>query len=43
MRRLGALGLAVVGQAALASLDPGVALLPAFAAFLGSAALVLAR
>lgn len=43
MRRLAALGLAVAGQAALAAFDPTIALLPAFGAFLGSAALVLAR
>lgn len=42
MRRSSALGLMVVGQAALALFAPGIAAGPAFASFL-AAALVLAR
>ena len=41
MRRLSALGLAVVGQALLASLDPSLAVVPAFATFAGAAALIV--
>lgn len=41
MRRLAALALAVVGQALLATLDPSLAAVPAFATFAGAAALVL--
>jgi hypothetical protein len=40
VRRAGALSLAVVGQALLASLDPSLAALPAFATFAGAAALI---
>jgi hypothetical protein len=41
VRRLGAIGLAVVGQALLAALDPSLAALPAFASFAGAAALIV--
>jgi hypothetical protein len=43
VRRVVAIGLAVVGQALLASLDPTLAALPAFATFAGSAALIAAQ
>ena len=36
MRRVAALALLVVGQWLVATLDPTVAMLPAFAAFLGA-------
>jgi hypothetical protein len=36
MRRAAALALLVVGQSLVATLDPAVALMPAFAAFLGA-------
>jgi hypothetical protein len=41
VRRLGAIGLAVVGQVLLAALDPSLAALPAFASFVGAAALIV--
>jgi hypothetical protein len=40
VRRAAALSLAVVGQALLASLDPALAAVPAFATFAGAAALI---
>jgi hypothetical protein len=42
MRRVAALSLLVTGQSLVASLDPTVALMPAFAAFLG-AGTIMAR
>jgi hypothetical protein len=42
MRRLAAVALLVVGQSLVATLDPAVALMPAFAAFLG-AGTIMAR
>jgi hypothetical protein len=42
MRRTAALGLLVLGQSLVATLDPEVALMPAFAAFLG-AGTIMAR
>jgi hypothetical protein len=40
MRRTAALALLVVGQSLVAMLDPTVALLPAFASFLGAGTLL---
>ena len=43
MRRAGATALFVLGQMLVASLDPGIAAMPAFALFAGGSALLVAR
>ncbi len=43
MRRTAALGLLVVGQSLVATLDPAVALMPAFATFLAAGTIMAKR